>query len=59
MRLAVVLCRQHGDRMFKRHWLVQGRRVPHDTGAKEILESKGIPVLDAVEYTKIKQPLPP
>lgn len=59
MRLTQVLFRQHGDRMFKKHWIVQGRRRPQDTGAKAYLESLGIPVLDAVEYINQKPPLEP
>lgn len=57
MRLTGVLYRQHAGFMFKRHWLVQGRRVPQDTGAKAALESQGIPVLDATEYLTKKPPL--
>lgn len=56
MRLTVALFRQHGDFMFKRHWLIQGRRKPQDSGAKAVLESQGIPVIDAEEYLKEQTP---
>lgn len=59
MRLTSALYAQHGGFMFKRHWLIQGRRVPRDTGAKATLEKQGIPVLDAVEYINQKPPLEP
>lgn len=54
MRLTSALFRQHGDFMFKRHWLIQGRRIPQDSGAKAALEGQQIPVDDAVEYVKRK-----
>lgn len=57
MRLTGALYRQHAGFMFKRHWLIQGRRIPQESGAKAILESQGIPVLDAVEYMNEKPPL--
>ncbi|XP_044729164.1 39S ribosomal protein L37, mitochondrial [Chrysoperla carnea] len=31
MRLNVVLYRQHIGRMFKKHWIIQGKRTPIDT----------------------------
>lgn len=57
MRLTGALYRQHGGFMFKRHWLVQGRRIPQDTGAKTALESQGLPVIDATEYLNKRPPL--
>lgn len=54
MKLSQVLFRQHIDFMFKRHWLVQGKRVPIDTGIEEYLKEKGIPVEDALEFVKEK-----
>lgn len=52
MRVTQVLRAQHLGFMFKKHWLVQGKRVPSDTGAKADLESRGIEVLDATEFVK-------
>lgn len=52
MRLSQVLNRQHIDFMFKKHWLIQGKRVPIDTGIEEQLKSKGIKVEDALEFVK-------
>lgn len=55
MRLSQVLNRQHVDFMFKKHWLVQGKRTPIDTRVEGYLKSKGIKVEDAVEFVKVKQ----
>ncbi|CAG9789310.1 unnamed protein product [Diatraea saccharalis] len=55
MRLSQVLKKQHLDFMFKKHWLVQGKRVPIDTGVEEYLKNKGIPVVDALEFIKEKE----
>ncbi|KAI5643082.1 hypothetical protein NE865_04804 [Phthorimaea operculella] len=52
MRLTQVLNRQHIGFMFKKHWLVQGKRVPLDTKVEDYLKSKGIPVQDALEFVK-------
>lgn len=52
MRVTQVLRAQHLGFMFKKHWLVQGKRVPRDSGAKAELESRGIEVLDATEFIK-------
>lgn len=57
MRLTVALFRQHGDRMFKQHWVVQGRRRPLDTGATAALESHGIPVEDPNAFLNRKPPM--
>lgn len=54
MRLTLVLNRQHIGFMFKKHWLIQGKRVPLDTGIEEKLRAKGIPVEDALEFVKDK-----
>ncbi|XP_045776211.1 39S ribosomal protein L37, mitochondrial [Maniola jurtina] len=55
MKLSKVLYRQHIGFMFKKHWLIQGKRVPIDTGLEESLKAKGIPVEDALEFVKEKQ----
>lgn len=52
MRVTQVLRAQHLGFMFKKHWLVQGNRIPRDSGAKAALESRGIEVLDATEYVR-------
>lgn len=52
MRLTQILNRQHVGFMFKKHWLVQGKRVPINTKVEEYLKSKGIPVEDALEFVK-------
>ncbi|CAH0690182.1 unnamed protein product [Spodoptera exigua] len=54
MRLSQVLSRQHIDFMFKKHWRVQGKRVPIDTGLEEQLKAKGIQFEDALEFVKGK-----
>lgn len=58
MKLSRVLYRQHIGFMFKRHWIVQGQRVPVDTGVEEYLRAKGIPIVDAVEFVKEKPEVP-
>lgn len=50
MRVTQVLRAQHLGFMFKKHWLVQGKRVPRDSGAKAVLEARGIEVLEATEF---------
>lgn len=52
MKLTQILNRQHIGFMFKKHWLVQGKRVPIDTKVEEYLKSKGIPVEDALDFVK-------
>ncbi|VVD01545.1 unnamed protein product [Leptidea sinapis] len=52
MKLSRVLYRQHIGFMFKKHWLVQGSRVPIDTGVEKYLKEKGIKVEDALEFIK-------
>lgn len=55
MRLITVLRAQHLDRMFKKHWVIQGRRKIIETGAEAALTAKGIPVIDASEAIKEKR----
>lgn len=52
MRITSILYRQHLDRMFKKHWRVQGRRVPIDTGAEAHLKSLGLPIIEASDVVK-------
>lgn len=56
MRLTAALFAQHNGRMFKFHWIVQGRRTPKVSNARAILESHGIPVENAVEHVWPKLP---
>lgn len=52
MRIVRVLYRQHIDRMFKKHWRIQGQRVPIETGAEAHLKELGIPVYDPNELVR-------
>lgn len=54
MRLTRILCKQHIDRMFKKHWRIQGRKVPIQTGAEAELRERGIPLTDPLELMKDK-----
>lgn len=59
MRLTQALRAQHLGHMFKKHWLVQGRRTPQDSGAKAALEARNIQVADAVDVVKtVIAPIP-
>ncbi|XP_065073293.1 large ribosomal subunit protein mL37 [Ochlerotatus camptorhynchus] len=69
MRFTAVLLRQHIGFHFKKHWIVQGKRLPSETGAQTELAGRGIPVLDPAEVLKERReeftniqvvgPLPP
>ncbi|XP_053698104.1 39S ribosomal protein L37, mitochondrial [Sabethes cyaneus] len=50
MRFTCVLLRQHIGFHFKKHWIIQGKRIPVETGAQAELEARGIPVVDANEF---------
>lgn len=52
MRLTSTLLRQHIDFHFKKHWIVQGKRVPVETKAQAELAAHGIPVVDANELIR-------
>lgn len=54
MRLTRRLCAQHLDWMFKKHWQVQGKRVPRDSGAISELQKVGIQVKDVNEVLSPK-----
>ncbi|XP_053613684.1 large ribosomal subunit protein mL37 [Plodia interpunctella] len=54
MKLSQILYRQHIGFMFKKHWLVQGKKVPIETGVEQVLKARGIPVEDALEFVKEK-----
>lgn len=56
MRITAILRAQHIGNMFKRHWKVQGRRIPHKTGAFKYLEENGIPVVDVLDVVYPKRP---
>ncbi|XP_022121277.2 39S ribosomal protein L37, mitochondrial [Pieris rapae] len=55
MKLSRVLYAQHIGFMFKKHWLIQGKRVPIDTGVEQYLKEKGIKVEDALDFIKEPQ----
>ncbi|XP_055595416.1 39S ribosomal protein L37, mitochondrial [Uranotaenia lowii] len=47
MRFTAVLFRQHIGYHFKKHWIIQGKRVPTELGAAAELAARGIPVVEA------------
>lgn len=49
MRITQALTRQHLGFMFKKHWRIQGKRTPINTGAEDGLISRGIKVVDCKE----------
>ncbi|CAK1550550.1 unnamed protein product [Leptosia nina] len=57
MKLSRVLYAQHIGFMFKKHWVIQGKRVPIDSGVEQYLKEKGINVEDALEFVKEKPEL--
>lgn len=63
MRITSSLLRQHIDFMFKKHWRIQGKRIPYETGAAAELKAKGLTINDPNEYLKEmkfnERPLPP
>lgn len=52
MRLTNKLCAQHIGWTFKKHWLVQRKRIPRDTGAVTELIKNGISVLNGKDVSK-------
>lgn len=50
MRLTQICLRQHIGRMFKRHWVVQGKKVAIDDGSISELAKLGIFPHDANEF---------
>ncbi|KAL1375215.1 hypothetical protein pipiens_017626 [Culex pipiens pipiens] len=59
MRLTSVVLRQHIGFHFKRHWIVQGKRVPSETGATAELAARGIPVVDPNALIRERRELGP
>lgn len=59
MRLTNKLCAQHIGWHFKKHWQVQGRRVPRETGAAAELLKMGIRVKTPDELLNKKQEFHP
>lgn len=55
MRLTQICLRQHIGRMFKRHWVVQGKKIPVDNGSISELAKLGIFPEDAVEFVSGKR----
>lgn len=56
MRLTSKLYAQHLGWTFKKHWKVQGKRVPTDTGAQNVLASMGFEVKEVSEVLKVTLP---
>lgn len=54
MRLTNKLFAQHLGWTFKKHWKVQGNRVPRDTGAQNVLASMGFEVKEVSDVLKPK-----
>lgn len=54
MRLTRQLYAQHLGWTFKKHWKVQGNRVPRDTGAKNVLASMGFEIKEVADVLKQK-----
>ncbi|XP_034663043.1 39S ribosomal protein L37, mitochondrial [Drosophila subobscura] len=54
MRLTNRLCAQHIGWHFKKHWLVQGKRVPRETGAAAELLRLAVPVRTPDDLLKPK-----
>jgi len=59
MRLTTVLCKQHIERMFKKHWRIQRKRVPVVSKAEGTMEALGIPVYDANDIIEEKREFVP
>lgn len=57
MRITQSLWAQHIYQMFKKHWKVQGVRIPKDTGALQACDETGIQYEDILEVAKWKRPI--
>uniref|UniRef100_A0A336KZI8 Large ribosomal subunit protein mL37 n=1 Tax=Culicoides sonorensis TaxID=179676 RepID=A0A336KZI8_CULSO len=54
MRITLQLLKQHNQRMFRRHWYVQGKRTPIDLKSEEALMKKGLPIIEANTFINQK-----
>ncbi|XP_076258499.1 mitochondrial ribosomal protein L37 [Rhynchophorus ferrugineus] len=54
MRITQSLLRQHIGWHFEKHWNVQRKRVPIQTGVDKILREKGFEIEDPIEFLKEK-----
>lgn len=50
MRFTAPLNRQHIGFMFKKHWLVQGKRQVINTEAAETLKARKVPITNPFTY---------
>lgn len=50
MRITLSLLKQHNQRMFRRHWLVQGKKIPKDMKSEEALVKKGVQIIEASSF---------
>lgn len=55
MRFTARLYAQHLGWTFKKHWQIQGKRIPNDTGAAADLEKLGIKVKDVQDVIAAKK----
>lgn len=54
MRFSPRLYAQHLGWTFKKHWQIQGKRIPNDTGAASELQKLGIQVKDVEDVINPK-----
>ncbi|XP_063704454.1 large ribosomal subunit protein mL37 [Culicoides brevitarsis] len=55
MRITLTLLKQHNARMFRRHWQVQGKRIPKDMKSEESLVARGIPIVEATSFLQQRE----
>ena len=58
MRLTTVVHSMHIGNTFKQIWKVQNKRKVLDYGVRQNLESKGLQVVDAVQFLNLKRATP-
>lgn len=55
MRITQSLCAQHIYQAFKRHWKIQGARIPRDNGSLEACDANGVKYEDVLEFYRPKR----